>query len=260
MNKQSNDKHAVAERINAGLARRHAVERLFRCTGLLALLLGLTFLCALFFSIISKGYTAFQQTYIQLEIDFDEQKLDPAGERIYEVLSTADYGGLVKQSLRTAFPAVTSRQEQRLLYDLVSFGAAYHLRDRILADPALIGQISTYLQTSFLSSCRACTQHLSIWLISVLPSGPVWTVRSTTLSGLGVVRVPVPSAYPSSFSRMPGEPPLRRREPAQSGFRIASSPGVRASTLYAERNHYQCREESDAHRADREWRVGRTVH
>lgn len=142
MNKQSNDKHAVAERINAGLARRHAVERLFRCTGLLALLLGLTFLCVLFFSIISKGYTAFQQTYIQLEIDFDEQKLDPAGERIYEVLSTADYGGLVKQSLRTAFPAVTSRQEQRLLYDLVSFGAAYHLRDRVLADPALIGQIS----------------------------------------------------------------------------------------------------------------------
>jgi phosphate transport system permease protein len=142
MNKQSNDKHAVAERINAGLARRHAVERLFRCTGLLALLLGLTFLCVLFFSIISKGYTAFQQTYIQLEIDFDEQKLDPAGERIYEVLSTADYGGLVKQSLRTAFPAVTSRQEQRLLYDLASFGAAYHLRDKVLADPALIGQIS----------------------------------------------------------------------------------------------------------------------
>jgi phosphate transport system permease protein len=141
MNKRSN-KCSAAERINAGLTRRRAVERLFRYTGLLALLLGLTFLCVLFFSIISKGYTAFQQTYIQLEIHFDEQKLDPSGERVYEVLSTADYGGLVKQSLRAAFPMVTSRQEQRLLYDLISFGAAYQLRDRILADPALVGQTS----------------------------------------------------------------------------------------------------------------------
>lgn len=141
MNKRSN-KCSAAERINAGLTRRRAVERLFRYTGLLALLLGLTFLCVLFFSIISKGYTAFQQTYIQLEIHFDEQKLDPSGERVYEVLSTADYGGLVKQSLRAAFPMVASRQEQRLLYDLISFGAAYQLRDRILADPALVGQTS----------------------------------------------------------------------------------------------------------------------
>lgn len=142
MNKRSNGKHSAAERINAGLARRRVVEWLFRCTGLLALLLGLTFLCVLFFSIISKGYTAFQQTCIQLEIHFDEQQLDPAGGRDYEVLSTADYGGLVKKSLRAAFPAVTSRQEQRLLYDLASFGAAYQLRDRVLADPALIGQTS----------------------------------------------------------------------------------------------------------------------
>jgi phosphate transport system permease protein len=37
---------------------------------------------------------------------------------------------------------VASRQEQRLLYDLISFGAAYQLRDRILADPALVGQTS----------------------------------------------------------------------------------------------------------------------
>jgi phosphate transport system permease protein len=109
---------------------------------LLSLLLGLTFLFVLFFSIISKGYTAFQQTFIQLEIHFDEQKLDPSGKKDYETLSTADYGSLVKKSLRTAFPAVTSRQEQRRLYELVSLGAAYQLRDRVLADPALVGQTS----------------------------------------------------------------------------------------------------------------------
>jgi len=142
MNKQSKIKPSAAERINAGLARRRTVERLFRYTGLLSLLLGLTFLFVLFFSIISKGYTAFQQTFIQLEIHFDEQKLDPSGKKDYETLSTADYGSLVKKSLRTAFPAVTSRQEQRRLYELVSLDAAYQLRDRVLADPALVGQTS----------------------------------------------------------------------------------------------------------------------
>ena len=55
-------------------------------------------------------------------------------------LADADYTGLIKGSLRALFPNVTSRLERRQLYSMVSDGAAYSLRDRIVADPSLVGQ------------------------------------------------------------------------------------------------------------------------
>ncbi|HNP27335.1 MAG TPA: phosphate ABC transporter permease PstA, partial [Nitrosomonas sp.] len=55
--------------------------------------------------------------------------------------SSADYGGLVKKSMREMFPEADSRREKRLLYDLVSSGAAYQLRSMVMDDPALIDQI-----------------------------------------------------------------------------------------------------------------------
>ncbi len=140
MNKPSGGKRIAADRVNAGLARRRVSEKLFRSIGLLSLLMGLTFLFILFFSIVSKGYTAFQQTFIQLEIHFDEQFSAAEIGNDPEALLSADYASLVRKSLRTRFPDVSGRQQQRQLYDLVSSGAAYQLRDRVLADPGLAGQ------------------------------------------------------------------------------------------------------------------------
>ena len=55
-------------------------------------------------------------------------------------LADADYAGLIRDSLRALFPNVTSRRERRQLYSMVSDGAAYFLRDRVVADPSLVGQ------------------------------------------------------------------------------------------------------------------------
>ncbi|GJL76102.1 phosphate ABC transporter permease PstA [Nitrosomonas sp.] len=140
MNKLPADKPVAIDLVNASLAKRHASEKLFQRLGLLSLLMGLTFLFILFFSIISKGYTAFQQTFIQLEIDFDAQSLGVEATSAPEILSSADYGGLVKESMREMFPEADSRQKKRLLYDLVSSGAAYQLRSMVMDDPVLIGQ------------------------------------------------------------------------------------------------------------------------
>ncbi|HNP27379.1 MAG TPA: DUF3333 domain-containing protein, partial [Nitrosomonas sp.] len=104
MNKLPADKPVAIDLVNASLAKRHASEKLFQRLGLLSLLMGLTFLFILFFSIISKGYTAFQQTFIQLEIDFDAQSLGVEATSVPEILSSADYGGLVKKSMREMFP------------------------------------------------------------------------------------------------------------------------------------------------------------
>ena len=105
-----------------------------------AILVGLSFVVILFTNIISKGYPAFQQTYIKLPIHFDEQVIDPQGERDPEAMRRADYMGLVKESLREAFPDVKGRSDKRDLYNLVSKGAGYALADMVLADPALIGK------------------------------------------------------------------------------------------------------------------------
>lgn len=125
--------------VRASLARRRAQERRFRWLGALAVTLGLTFVVLLFVSIISQGYTAFWQTYIRLPVTLSADVIDPAGSRDRETLATADYMGLIRGALRQDFPTVSERRELRQLYGIVSVGAPDQLRDRVLADPSLIG-------------------------------------------------------------------------------------------------------------------------
>jgi phosphate transport system permease protein len=125
--------------VRAGLEKRYKREARFRRMGLGAIILGLIFLSMLFISIIGKGYTAFWQTFVQLEIYLDETVIDPDGTRDPAVLSAANYGGIVKQSLRDMYPEVSGRRDTRTLYGLVSSGASYDLQDYVMANPDQIG-------------------------------------------------------------------------------------------------------------------------
>jgi len=136
MTSRSND---TVDIVRAGLARRYARERRFRRMGMLAIALGLVFVAILFIDIFSKGYTAFQQTYVRIQIHYDASVINPAGTADPQALAFADYMALVKQSLREAFPEVTDRRAKRDLYQLVSPGAGQALRDRVLDNPEIIG-------------------------------------------------------------------------------------------------------------------------
>jgi phosphate transport system permease protein len=125
--------------VRAGLEKRYKREARFRRMGLGAIILGLIFLSMLFISIVSKGYSAFWQTFVQLEIYLDETVIDPDGTRDPAVLSAANYGGIVKKSLRDMYPEVSGRRDTRTLYGLVSSGASYDLRDYVMANPGQIG-------------------------------------------------------------------------------------------------------------------------
>ena len=116
MNKLTSSRPKTIDQVKASLPKRHLSEKVFRSIGLISIMMSLMFLFVLFYTIVSKGYTAFQQTFIQLEVNFDEQLLDPEGTRHRDALSTADYSGLVKASLSRIFPEVTNRNEKRLLY------------------------------------------------------------------------------------------------------------------------------------------------
>ena len=128
------------EIVNRGLAKRKAAERRFRFYGKLAIFMGMVFLAVLFTSIVGNGYSAFVQTYVKLDVYIDPQIVDPQGERDQEVLSGANYGGLVKSTLRSMFPEVKSRRDKKALYSLVSNGASYDIRQRVMENPELIGQ------------------------------------------------------------------------------------------------------------------------
>jgi phosphate transport system permease protein len=124
----------------ARLKKRHAAETRFKALGIGALAFAFLCVATLFTSIISNGYTGFFQSYIEIDVTFDQSIIDPDGKRSIETIKDADYSQLVKQSLRETFPEVTGRRDKRTLYGVVSSNAAYTLRDMVLNDPSLIGQ------------------------------------------------------------------------------------------------------------------------
>ena len=127
-------KERTLDIVNRGLSKRYRAERRFRLYGLLAIIASMVFLSLLFISIAGNGYTAFQQTFIELDVSFDPEVLDK------QALATADYQGLVKQSLGEMFPDVSGRSDKRMLYSIVSSGASFQLRDMVLTNPDIIGQ------------------------------------------------------------------------------------------------------------------------
>ena len=96
--------------------RRYAAERRFRFYGLLAISMAMLMLALLLFSIVSKGYGAFLQTELSLDISFDAAVIDPQGTRDPAALATADYAKLIKEALYAQFPEATSRGDKRALY------------------------------------------------------------------------------------------------------------------------------------------------
>jgi phosphate transport system permease protein len=132
-------RRATIDIVAAGLARRNRAERRFRILGLCSLSSALLFLAVLLGTIMHDGYSAFWQTWIELEIDFDSAVIDPAGTRDPDALAQADYAILIRRALEARFPEVRERRAKRELTAMVSGGAAFALRDQVVAQPSVIG-------------------------------------------------------------------------------------------------------------------------
>ncbi|WP_374378125.1 phosphate ABC transporter permease PstA [Dongia sp.] len=121
------------------IRRRYAAERRFRFYGMFAVGLAIAMLAVLLVSVCSRGYSAFYRTEIGLDVMLDPAVISPDGKKDADTLAAADYQGLVKETLKNAFPDVTSRGDRKLLYGLVSNGAGDAVRAAVLADPSIIG-------------------------------------------------------------------------------------------------------------------------
>jgi len=137
---QTHSKTAVGVDADKRLQARYRAEKRFRAYGLISIAIALMFLAVLLGSIISRGYSAFAQTFIQLPVTFDAATIDPEGSREHSALSTADYRALVNAALEKKFPEIADdRTAKRDVQKLISSGAELELRKKVLADPALIG-------------------------------------------------------------------------------------------------------------------------
>ncbi len=137
---------AAPARRDIGLKRRYAAERRFRLYGVLAIAIGIFFLCALFYSVVSKGYTAFQQTVIEIPVLLDQQVIDPNNQRQVNpnVLITANYPLLVRNALAEKLGVDKSnRAAMRDLTRFYSDGVRIQLRELVTGDPKLIGTTQT---------------------------------------------------------------------------------------------------------------------
>jgi phosphate transport system permease protein len=133
-------RRATADIVAAGLKKRYAAERRFRWYGRGAIFVALSFLFLLIISVVSQGWSAVLQTRVQLPITLEISKISPSGEMKPEELRKADFGGIIKMALRGQFPEVKKRKAKRSLYELISPGAAFELRDEVVADPSIVGK------------------------------------------------------------------------------------------------------------------------
>ncbi|MBL4874190.1 MAG: phosphate ABC transporter permease PstA [Rhodobacteraceae bacterium] len=124
----------------ARLKKRKASERRLKAYGILAIALAGAALMTLMWSVVSKASGAFTESYITLPIYLEADEIDPDRTNDPSIIGRANYGGLTKDALKAAFPFVKARGDKRAMYDIISGGAAFELRELAMTRPSNIGQ------------------------------------------------------------------------------------------------------------------------
>ncbi len=137
---------AKPARRDIGIKRRYAAERRFRAYGIAALSFGILFLFILLYSVVSKGYTAFQQTMITVPVEFSEQIIDKDNERATDPqkLVTANYPLVARNAVAKVLGvAEGDRAGLRAVNQMISDGVRSQLRDMVVANPQIVGTTQT---------------------------------------------------------------------------------------------------------------------
>ncbi len=122
------------------LKKRKSAQMRLQAYGIAAIMLAGAALFVLMWSVVSKASGAFSETYITLPITLEIADIDPGKTGDPAIIGRANFGGIAKNMLKTTFPFVRARKDKRQMYDVISAGAAFELRQMVLAKPSLIGQ------------------------------------------------------------------------------------------------------------------------
>ena len=116
------------------VARRHAADRRLRIYGLTAIFLAAGLLGILVVSLTLTGHHAFVQTEVEMEVYLDPEVLDPA------TPERGNYRNLVRDSFFTLFEGGIPASDERAVSEIISPGANYLVRNRVVENPELVGE------------------------------------------------------------------------------------------------------------------------
>ncbi|UWQ51497.1 phosphate ABC transporter permease PstA [Leisingera caerulea] len=136
--------------------KRNAAEARFRAYGIAAITAGLIMLVILVTTIVGKGTGAFQQTFVTLNVELLESKLDKKGNRNIEDIkkvTTFGYAPIIKGAMTAAVEdlGIETGLKPKELAGILSKDVAAQLRDYVIANPDQIGQT---VEFRFLASSR----------------------------------------------------------------------------------------------------------
>ena len=125
--------------------KRNAAEQRFKIYGIVAISVGLIMLLILASTIILKGSSAFQQTFITLEVELLESKLDKKGNRNIDDIkkvSTFGYSPLLVKAIKLSMEdnGIDSSLKKKELSGIISKSAPAQIREYVLSDVSRIGQ------------------------------------------------------------------------------------------------------------------------
>jgi phosphate transport system permease protein len=143
-------------RQDARTVKRNRAETRFKAYGIAAITVGLLMLVILLVTIIGRGAGAFQQTFLTLDVQLLEAKLDKKGNRDLadiKKVSTFGYAPLMAAALekKVADSGVTTDLKPKAMAAILSKDAAAQLRNFVLANTDLIG---TSVEFRFLTNSR----------------------------------------------------------------------------------------------------------
>ena len=123
------------------LKKRYNAERRFQWYGKIAIGLALTFLAVFMFQIFSKGYSAFQKTWIVTEVHYDKELLlIDAESPSKDDLENADYYDVAYKAMTSLDPGLPE-EEDRQLIQMVSYKYETEVKDLLLENPDFLGKI-----------------------------------------------------------------------------------------------------------------------
>jgi len=123
--------------IRARLRKRNRKQVILQGLGLAAICFAGLMLFILIASLVGTGYKAFTQTHLQVEVFVDPAEISE------DRLPRGGFRDVLQATLSKEFPQVEGRSDLRKLTSILSNGAQFTLRDRVVADPGLIGETIT---------------------------------------------------------------------------------------------------------------------
>jgi len=123
------------------LKQRYNAEKRFKLYGQIAIALALMFLTLFMYKIFSKGYTAFQKTWIQTEVHYDRDLMLIEGTNpTIQELEEADYFDVSYKAMTRLDPSLPEELDRQLI-QMVSYAYEKEVKELLLKNPDYLGKI-----------------------------------------------------------------------------------------------------------------------